>query len=147
MENIRETIKRANAGDKAAQLQVDEFTGAPAGTYAQIVEGFDATLVAAEMGSVECMEIVGQSYYTGTGGVDKDPDKAIYWLEKAAPKSATATWFLGQLHVYHLEDYEMADKLMRKAIDTGLTSIPQEEIDIALSTNSLFMKIKREFDI
>jgi len=144
---ISEIIKRANAGDTKALLEIDELTGAPAGTYASIVENFDATKVAAQMGSVECMEILGQSYYTGLYGVDKDPQQAVFWLEKASASSATATWFLGQIQANHFEDYALADKLMRRAIEMGLNNIPQEEIDIALSINSMLMKIKAQFDI
>jgi|GEM_PF-2723512 len=140
--NITEIIARANKGDKAAQARVDEITGAPAGTYAQIVESFDATLVAAEMGSVECMEIVGQSYYTGMGGVEADPEKAIYWLEKASAESASAMWFLGQIHASHHEDYAKAETLMKKAIEMGLDSVSHEEIELTFKTNALFAKIK-----
>ena len=126
--NIAEIIKQANTGCAEACAKMDALTGTPSGTYASIVENFEATKVAAEMGSVECMEILGQSYYTGLYGVEKNPEKAIYWLEKASEKSATATWYLGQIEAAHNENYALADDLMKKAIKMGI-SLPQEEID------------------
>ena len=146
--NITEIVERANKGDVVAQHEIDRITGAPEGTYAQLVDSFDSTKVAAEMGNVECMEILGQSYYTGMGGVGRNIAQAQFWLEKASAASATATWYLAQLHSSQHEDYATSTALMHKAVSMGVSaSISQAEIDIAFKTNELLAKIKETYEI
>ena len=141
--SITEIIEKANAGDVAAQHEIDHLTGAPKGTYAQLVEGFAATKAAAEMGSVECMEILGQSYYTGMGGAGRDIALAEYWLEKASIYSASATWYLGQIHASQHEDYDTAKQLLQKAVDMGLDCIPKEEIEFSFKTIEMLKQINK----
>lgn len=98
---------------------------------------FEQQLKSAKAGNAFAQYHVAMVYGTGTGGtlggdipVEKDIDKAVYWLEKShRAGNGKATLALGLCYYYHLgvirdyDNYENAFKLFKQAEEKGITDV------------------------
>lgn len=84
---------------------------------------FAINLKKAEEGDAEAQFFVGYSYYSGENGVNKDINKAVYWLKKSADQgNPTGQIVLGVCYQNGAgveKDMEKAFSLYRDAASTG----------------------------
>ena len=92
-----------------------------------------AELIAAAEHDVDAQVKVGQHYLRGTGGVEKDPEKAFGWFIRAAVKGHIEALFtLGRYFVYGLyvpQDFSAAVELFQLSADNG-NSCAQAVLDL-----------------
>lgn len=83
---------------------------------------FDSLLPEAEAGDASAQNRIGEMYEFGQG-VDRDPDSAFSWYQKAAEQGNLTAWHnLGRCYNFGTgveQDYETAEQWYRKAAEQG----------------------------
>lgn len=86
------------------------------GLYSSMLYANENTVITlAEQGDADAQLIVGYMYLSGSNGVERDEEKAKYWIKKAAEqKDADAEAVLGTLY-YAEKDNKLATYWLERA--------------------------------
>lgn len=124
LENFNEIRRKAENGDAESQYKLAKlYLSESANLTVDKEKAFYWANKSAEQGYPPAYNFLGTSYYVGTG-VEKNPQKAVEYYEKAIQKGEVqAMYHLAVLYYFGEDgvkpDYEKAYNLLKRAIDEG----------------------------
>lgn len=85
-----EEEQKAKKAENAKRAQAFILLAKKAINEKKLRTAFDYYLLAAKHGNADAQAVVGNCYYNGSWGVEKDPEKGVKWLRKAAHQGNNA---------------------------------------------------------